>query len=126
MGASRAQARHQTQENPGHDDHDEDDYRGAATLVPGDADGADSAAIDVEVVLRGHFEPIDGRFHWYGRVAANQQVTDVAGGRKQQLILRTPHGEAVGTLSDPDPWGRYRITGVGRPPFAVNTELDDD
>ena len=25
----------------------------------------------VDVVLVGHFEPLDGRYHWYGRVAAH-------------------------------------------------------
>ncbi|QUH00316.1 DUF4873 domain-containing protein [Saccharopolyspora erythraea] len=96
-------------------DHDEDDYRGPATVFD------ESREIGVQVVLRGHFEPIDGRFHWYGRVAASEAVDALTGGRKARVALRTPDGEAVGTLSDPDPWGRYRITGVGRPPFAVDT-----
>ncbi|WP_317891391.1 DUF4873 domain-containing protein [Saccharopolyspora pogona] len=39
-------------------------------------------------------------------------------------MLRTRTGEAAGTLSNPDPWGRYRITGTGRPPFPIPTELD--
>ena len=71
-------------------EHDEDDYRGPATLV------ADDREIPVEVVLRGHFQPIDGRFHWYGRLSAS------------------------------DPWGRYRITGTGKPPFAVPQELPEE
>ncbi|GAA4841659.1 DUF4873 domain-containing protein [Saccharopolyspora rosea] len=99
-------------------DHDEDDYRGRATVSTEDRE------ISVDVVLRGHFQPIDGRFHWYGRVAAHDEVRELADGRKKDVVLRTPQGEAVGTLSDPDPWGRYRITGVGRPPFPVLTEAD--
>ena len=33
------------------------------------------------------------------------------------VVLRTPHGDAAGRLSDRDPWGRYRVSGTGRPPF---------
>lgn len=98
-------------------EHDEDDYRGPGTVV------ADDAELDVEVVLRGHFEPIDGRFHWYGRIGAHEQVSDLAAGRRRTVVLRTPVGEAEGTLSDPDPWNRYRITGLGRPPFEVSFQL---
>ncbi|GAA4612903.1 DUF4873 domain-containing protein [Saccharopolyspora hordei] len=96
---------------------DEDDYRGPATLH------AEDREIAVEVVLRGHFQPIDGRFHWYGRVAAHDEVAELAAHRATSVLLRTPGGEARGTLSDPDPWGRYRITGTGRPPFP--TDLTD-
>ncbi|MCI2417754.1 DUF4873 domain-containing protein [Saccharopolyspora sp. K220] len=98
-------------------DHDEDDYRGPATIRAADRE------IPVEVVLRGHFQPIDGRFHWYGRLAAQRSVDEFAAHCKKDVVLRTPSGEAIGTLSDPDPWGRYRITGTGRPPFPIPTEL---
>lgn len=99
-------------------DHDEDDYRGPATVLTGEAE------LTVDVVLRGHFQPIDGRFHWYGRVAADRHVSELAGNRRKEVVLRTPGGEAVGTLSDPDPWNRYRITGLGRPPFELDNELE--
>ncbi|RNM13680.1 DUF4873 domain-containing protein [Nocardioides pocheonensis] len=72
-------------------------------------------AVTVDVTLRGHFEPIDGRYHWYGRLAADEAL-----GRWQPgttVVLTTPHGSAAGRLSDLDPWGRYRISGTGRPPF---------
>ena len=32
------------------------------------------AGTEVDVRLRGHFEPIDGRFHWWGRIAANARI----------------------------------------------------
>ncbi|HEY1699847.1 MAG TPA: DUF4873 domain-containing protein [Trebonia sp.] len=35
------------------------------------------------------------------------------------MLVRTPHGTAVTTLADADPWGRYRLQGFGRPPFPV-------
>lgn len=92
-------------------DHDEPEYRGAATLV------AEDAEVEVTVQLRGNFQPIDGRFHWYGRVAAADQVDEFAAKHRKNVVLRTAHGEATGTLSDKDTWGRYRIDGVGQPPF---------
>jgi Domain of unknown function (DUF4873) len=103
-----------TQDDTAHDDG----YTGPATLVFDDA-----REIVVEITLRGHFQPIDGRYHWYGRVSANAELAELVGGRKRAATLRTPDGEAAGELSDPDPWGRYRITGVSTPPFAVPTTL---
>ena len=69
----------------------------------------------VEVRLRGHFQPIDGRFHWYGRIAPDPAVETNTSGSTVTLV--TPYGEAPGRLSDVDPWGRFRISGTGRPPF---------
>jgi hypothetical protein len=92
---------------------EEEGYAGPATLIVGGAELA------VEVVLRGQFEPIDGHYHWYGRIGARDGLSVGA------AVLRTTLGEAEGQLSDPDPWGRYRITGTGRPPFPVATSLAD-
>ncbi|WP_163512300.1 DUF4873 domain-containing protein [Fodinicola acaciae] len=100
-------------------EHDEEGYTGPATLVSSDAELA------VQVELRGYFQPIDGRYHWYGRVAADPAVTELAGNGRKQVVVRTPGGEAVGTLSDVDPWGRFRVTGTSRPPFAVETAPAD-
>ncbi|MDR7302879.1 DUF4873 domain-containing protein [Haloactinomyces albus] len=106
------------QESPAHE-HEEDDYRGPAVVF------TEEREITVEVVLRGHFQPIDGRFHWYGRVAANPEVDELTGGRKTEVVLRTPDGQAVATLADPDPWNRYRISGLGYPPYAPATDLGE-
>jgi Domain of unknown function (DUF4873) len=95
-------------------------YRGTATLV------VDGTELPVEVDLRGHFQPIDGLYHWYGRVRPNDELTELVGGRKRAAVLRTPVGEAGGELSDPDTWGRYRITGTSTPPFSVATAPDAD
>jgi hypothetical protein len=95
----------------------EDGYAGPATLI------VDDRELAVEVALRGHFQPIDGRYHWYGRLAEHAELAELVGGRKRTAMLRTPQGEATGEVSDPDPWRRYRITGVSTPPFAVPTTL---
>jgi hypothetical protein len=96
------------------DEHEtEDGYRGSAVVV---VDGREFA---VDVDLRGHFQPIDGRYHWYGRLRPNDELAAELNGRKRAAALRTPDGMADGELSDPDPWGRYRITGISTPPFPV-------
>ncbi|SFQ18166.1 protein of unknown function [Amycolatopsis arida] len=100
-------------------EHDEDGYTGPATLVVEDTE------IPVEVELRGHFQPIDGYYHWYGRVKANDRLAELAGGRKKPAEIHTPEGSAKGEVSDPDPWDRYRIMGTSTPPFAVPRSLDE-
>jgi hypothetical protein len=100
----------------GADHDDEDGYRGPASLR---LESRDADPLEVEVTLRGHFEPLDGRYHWYGRVAVHAGLESALGGKKATALLTTPHGEAVGELSDVDPWGRYRIVGTSTPPFAV-------
>ena len=96
---------------------DEDGYTGPATLA------LDGAEFTVTVTLRGNFEPVDGRYHWYGRIQPHDALTAFAG--KVAASLRTPFGVAEGLLSDPDTWGRYRISGTSRPPFEVPVTLED-
>ena len=77
---------------------------------------AEIGDLAVAVTLRGHFEPLDGRFHWFGRIAADEASTQQhRSGATVTLV--TPHGSAEGRLSDLDPWGRFRVTGLGAPPF---------
>ncbi|MFS8101271.1 DUF4873 domain-containing protein [Lentzea alba] len=94
-------------------EHDEEGYTGEATLTF----GTDEVKVDVD--LRGYFQPIDGRYHWYGRVKQNDEVTTRVEGGARNAVLRTPTGEAEGTLTDPDPWGRYRVGGVSTPPYKI-------
>jgi hypothetical protein len=93
------------------DDDSEEGYTGSVTLVVNDQE------IAGEAELRGHFEPIDGRYHWYGRLAPNPAVDALLNG-SVSVEVRTPEGSAPASkLGDADPWGRLRISGVGRPPF---------
>lgn len=100
-----------------------EEYAGPATLraattggSAGDADPTDTAQdIAVRVDLRGVFQPIDGRFHWYGRIATDEAVSALGSGT--EVELDTGLGTATGRLSDVDPWGRLRVAGTGTPPF---------
>lgn len=87
-----------------------EEYVGAATIAPGDG----LPDVLVRVDLRGVFQPLDGRFHWYGRIAPNADL-DIAPGAT--VTVHTAHGSAEARLYDLDPWGRFRVTGLGRPPF---------
>jgi hypothetical protein len=99
---------------------DEDGYRGPAELINGDD------TIAVEVDLAGHFDPISGKYNWYGRVAASPGVTALVEGGARSVRLRTPHGEVETALSDVDPWGRPRVEGFGRAPFEVLNVLPEN
>ena len=97
-------------------EHDDDGYEGPATLLVGED------ALDVEVVLTGHLEPLDGRYHWYGRVTKNPTVDAAKQAGATDIVLRIPDGEpAPGRLAEHDAWGNLRVTGVGAPPFVLES-----
>ncbi|CAM3262847.1 DUF4873 domain-containing protein [Nocardioides dubius] len=85
------------------------EYSGPATL------SKDEQSRTLEVTLKGEVQPIDGLFHWYGRIKADADTSGLRSG--DRVSLSTEHGSAEARLSDVDPWGRFRITGTGRPPF---------
>lgn len=87
-------------------------YAGPAKLTVG------SAELEVQVELRGRFEPIDGRYRWYGRVARNEQLAALLRGGRGSGIIDTGLGVSACDLSEPDLWHRYRITGISTPPFT--------
>jgi hypothetical protein len=95
-------------------DHAEDDgYAGPAEL----AISGQHFAVSIE--LRGQFQPIDGRYHWYGRVGRHDGLAAVLAGGRAAGEVSTPAGRASCELSDPDTWGRYRVTGISAPPFTA-------
>ena len=99
----------------GHDDG----YAGPATLTVG------GSRFDVHVELRGQFQPIDGRYHWYGRVGRHEGLLAALGSGKVSGTIATAERSASCELSDPDPWGRYRVGGVSTPPFVASAEMPD-
>lgn len=106
------------------DEHDEG-YTGPATLT---VDGRDVA---VRVVLDARHEPQDGRLHWFGRLTLDGNPTSslvsALMAPSSRIELSTDGRRADARIGDVDPWGRYRITGVGRPPFTTDEpSLDED
>jgi hypothetical protein len=98
---------------------DDDGYTGPAELVDGER------TVSVTVRLAGHFEPISGKYGWYGRVDASDEVAELLSRGARQVVLRTPFASVQTTLSDVDPWGRPRVAGFGAAPFEVLDRLPD-
>lgn len=106
------------------DDHDEG-YTGPATLT------VDGDEVPVRVVLDARHEPHDGRVHWFGRLTLDATpepaLLTALTATSSVVELRTDGGCSPARLGDLDPWGRYRVTGVGRPPYTIEEPaLDDD
>ncbi|PTR30556.1 cation diffusion facilitator CzcD-associated flavoprotein CzcO [Rhodococcus sp. OK519] len=96
-------------------DRDEEDYRGPAVL-----EGA-GLALDVAVHLTGHMDPIDGNYHWYGQIRGDDRVAQLKRPDAGTPTLRIGDGPTVdASLTERDPWGHFRVTGVGAPPFALD------
>jgi hypothetical protein len=92
----------------------DEEYRGAATLRLGDEERA------VAVRLSAHFEPIEGRYRWAGRTAPDPELVERVRSGVREAAVRLPGGaEVPARLSEPDPWGGIRLSGVGRPPWAA-------
>ncbi|MBS2967120.1 DUF4873 domain-containing protein, partial [Actinocrinis puniceicyclus] len=100
----------------------DDGYRGPATLVLTAVPSAPELAVQVD--LRGYFQPIDGRYHWHGRIAAHDELTAALASGRGPATLTTPHGSAPCEISEPDPWNRYRVTGASTPPFPTAFAAD--
>jgi hypothetical protein len=98
----------------------EEGYDGPAELIDG------PRTVPVEVQLRGHFDPISGKYSWYGRVATTPEVSELMADGARKVRLRTPHAEVDTALSDVDPWGRPRVEGFGAAPFEVLTSVPTD
>lgn len=93
----------------------EAEYTGPAVLTAADR------RLDVVVTLAGHMEPIDGQYHWYGRISAADTVGDMQR-RQVPVTLTVPGGDAVpARLTELDTWGNVRVTGTGTPPYPLAT-----
>jgi uncharacterized protein DUF4873 len=86
-------------------------YRGPAELM----------GLPVEVRLSAHFEPLEGRFRWAGRTGPSPSLRDRVAAGLRSATLSLPGGEAISVrVSEPDPWGGVRLSGVGTPPWFVS------
>ncbi len=95
----------------------EDGFTGPALLVTEDQ------ALEVDVVLRGYFQPIQGRYRWHGRVSGEPGTLDVLRGTRSRCVVVTGSGQAVGEVTESDLWGRLAVAGWGTPPFRLDLEL---
>ncbi|SOD72353.1 uncharacterized protein DUF4873 [Jatrophihabitans sp. GAS493] len=96
----------------------EEGYTGPVELV-----GNGVAGVTVGATLTGHFDPLSGKYSWYGRLEADPAVAALVHGGTRRVTLRSPYAEVSTSLSDVDPWGRYRVEGFGAPPFEIAVDL---
>ncbi|MFI7002125.1 DUF4873 domain-containing protein [Nocardia sp. NPDC050175] len=86
------------------------EYSGPATL---DSPGS---LLPVTVTLSGHADPIDGSYHWYGRITG----ADLPDPGRAEVFLTLPgRFPTAGRLQERDPWGNLRIVGIGDPPYPL-------
>jgi hypothetical protein len=101
----------------------DDGYSGAAVLT------VDGREIPVQVLLDAKHEPVDGRLHWFGRLSfdrADPELEQALAAVTGTVELRTGEHRAQARIGDVDPWGRYRVTGIGPPPFPLDEPALDD
>src|SRR5262249_48358949 len=76
---------------------------------------------DVRVYLSGRVEPVDGRYHWGGRIAANDGVAQLVRDGRRAVTLRTADGGGSAVparLGEGDAWGGIGVRATGTPPWA--------
>lgn len=89
-----------------------DGYRGPAMLH------LDGTGLPGQARLDARHEPHDGRLHWFGRLRLNGDAALPPAVTEAELA--TPTGRATAHIGERDLWGRYRVTGVGPPPYTVD------
>lgn len=95
----------------GPDAADDDTYHGPAVLTH---DGED---YPIRVRLTGHFDPIDGRYHWQGMLFAELPGSNVTGSK---VSLQIGRYSAQGRVAERTPWGTLTVIGAaGYPPFPL-------
>lgn len=87
-----------------------DIYDGSATVRIGEDERT------VRVRLAGRVDPIDGRYHWQGKV-----FDDLPGDTKlpRQATVSIGEHHAQARIVERPPQGGYSVAGVGAPPFAL-------
>ncbi len=91
------------------DSRTDDVYDGPAVLRVADADHP------VRVLLTGHLDPVDGRYHWRGTIFETVPE-DVLKTPRVSLTIGTRSAQA--RVTERTPQGTYSVAGEGAPPFA--------
>ncbi|MBO0869237.1 MAG: DUF4873 domain-containing protein [Micromonosporaceae bacterium] len=90
------------------------DYAGEILILAGDTQ------LPAQARLAGQVEPVDGRFHWGGRLAPGRELAELVRAGRRGVRVRIGDGPArEATLGEVDPWGGVRLRGTGPPPWAA-------
>ena len=90
---------------------EDDVYDGDATVH------IDDASRLAHVRLTGHFEPIDGHYHWQGTILGQLPGTDKL---PQPATVTIGNRSATARITERTSQGGYSVVGVGAPPFALD------
>ncbi|MFI7489953.1 DUF4873 domain-containing protein [Micromonospora echinaurantiaca] len=82
------------------------------------------AGTPVRVHLSGRWEPVDGRYHWGGRVEPEPAVARLVRSGRRDVEVSIAGLTSPARLAEVDPWGGVRITGVGGPPWPAEAERE--
>ena len=89
----------------------EEVYDGPAVLTHRDAD------YPTRVRLAGHFDPIDGQYHWQGMFYIDLPGTNVTG---STVSVQIGEHTADGRIAERTPWGTLTVVGAaGYPPYPL-------
>jgi hypothetical protein len=92
---------------------EDETYDGPAVLTHQDQD------YPTRVRLTGHFDPIDGQYHWQGMFFADLPGNGVTGAK---VSIRIGEHTALGRIAERTPWGSLTVIGAaGYPPFPLDT-----
>jgi len=91
-----------------------DGYSGAATLR------GDGVEIPVRIALSGHVDPLDGHYHWGGRVEPDARVVGLLRDGRRDVTLEVDGFSSLpARLMEADPWGGVVVAAKGKPPWAA-------
>lgn len=83
---------------------------------------AEIAGTRVRLHAGGRFEPVDGRYHWAGRVEPEPRLVRLLRSGRRDVEIRIGERVTRARLTEVDPWGGVRITGVGTPAWPPEEE----
>jgi hypothetical protein len=80
--------------------------------------------LPVRATLSGHVDPLDGRFHWGGRIHPDERVVALLRAGKRDITLQIAgHGPLPARLREADPWGGVIVVATGHPPWEASETL---
>ncbi|MET7968826.1 DUF4873 domain-containing protein [Micromonospora sp. NPDC005305] len=82
------------------------------------------AGTPVRLHASGRWEPVDGRYHWAGRIEPDPRMLRLLRSGRRDVEVRVGERVARGRLAEADPWGGVRVTGVGEPPWPPGADED--
>lgn len=89
-------------------------YEGAAVLR------GEGQEIPVRAALSGNIDPLDGHYHWGGRIHPDERVVALLRAGRRDITLQVGDDEPLpARLSEVDPWGGVVVAAVGRPPWPA-------